>query len=323
LIIQVLENISVVIDEEWSLRLTLRLIETFVEAARLGSFSAAGKALGLSPGSVSQNIKNLEDNLGVRLFERTTRQVRLTPEGERYRSRCAPALEALAEAAELARAERDSLAGTLRITSTTAFGRDEVMPVIADFQRAHPGLTVELRLSDAFVDLVAEGFDLGVRGGILPENEYISRLLVPVTPLLVASPNYLAEAGTPANVAELSSHRLIGMRSNPSAQLFAWEFAGNEGIVRHEFEPAFVVNDPAGLLQAARLGMGVAQVGSNLSLAPIARGELVHLLPQTIVRSRGLYAVYPSRRFVPRKVSLFIGALTAALSDRSDLVAKP
>jgi DNA-binding transcriptional LysR family regulator len=115
---------------------SLRLIETFIEAARLGSFSGAGRALGLSPGSVSQNIKNLEDQLGVRLFERTTRQVRLTPEGERYRSRCAPALEALTEAAEAARADRENLSGTLRITSTTAFGLDEVLAVIAAFQRS-------------------------------------------------------------------------------------------------------------------------------------------------------------------------------------------
>ncbi|MBA3675910.1 MAG: LysR family transcriptional regulator [Sphingosinicella sp.] len=299
--------------------LSLRLIETFVEAARLGSFSAAGRALGLSAGSVSQNVKNLEDALGVRLFERTTRQVRLTREGERYRSRCAPALEALAEAAELARAERESLAGTLRITSTTAFGRDEVLPVIAAFQRAHPELLVELRLSDNFVDLVADGFDLAVRAGVLPENEYISRLLVPVTPLLVASSAYLAQAGTLTSLDDLAKHRLIGMRSNPSAQLFALEIAGPDGVVRREFEPAFVVNDPAGLLQAARLGMGIAQVGSNLARGPVARGDLVHLLPETAVRSRGLYAVYPSRRFVPRKVSLFISSLTAAFSERSDL----
>lgn len=118
--------------------------------------------------------------------------------------------------AEAARADRESLSGVLRVTSTTAFGRDEVMAVIAAFQREHPDLTVELRLSDLFVDLVAEGFDLAVRGGVLPENEYISRLLVPVTPLLVASSDYLAASGCPSAIDDLASHRIIGMRSNPS-----------------------------------------------------------------------------------------------------------
>lgn len=300
--------------------MSLRLIETFIEAARLGSFSGAGRVLGLSPGSVSQNIKNLEDQLGVRLFERTTRQVRLTPEGERYRSRCAPALEALTDAAEAARADRESLSGLLRINSTTAFGRDEVMAVIADFQRGHPDLTVELRLSDLFVDLVAEGFDLAIRGGVLPENEYISRLLLPVTPLLVASPSYLSRSSTPSSLEDLTTHRMIGMRSNPSQQVFGLEVAGADGVVRREFEPTFVVNDPAGLLKAAVLGMGVAQVGSNLSRGPISRGELVHLLPETTVRSRGLYAVYPSRRFVARKVSLFVAAMVDAFEHRHDIV---
>lgn len=287
-----------------------------MEAGRLGSFSAAGKALNLSPGSVSQNIRNLEDQLGVRLFERTTRQVRMTAEGERYRSMVAPALEALHDAAEAARVDRESLSGTLRITSTTAFGRDEIMPIIADFQQKHPELKIELRLSDQFVDLVAEGFDLAVRAGILPENEYIARLLVPVTPMLVASPGYLTRYGMPKSLKELLKHRLIGMRSNPSAQLFAWEFAEKAGgIEQVEIEPQFIVNDPAGLLKAARLGMGICQLGSNLAAPAIATGDLTHLFPETMVRSRGLYAVYPSRRFIPRKVELFIEALTSAFEE--------
>lgn len=300
--------------------MSLRLIETFVEAARLGSFSAASKTLGLSPGSVSQNIRNLEEQLGVRLFERTTRQVRLTPEGERYRSRCAPALEALAEAASTARQDRDSLSGPLRITATTAFGRDELLPLIAQFQGAHPELSVELRLSDQFVDLVAEGFDLAVRAGVLPENEYIARLVLPVTPLMCAAPAYLAKVGVPQSLSALDNHRLIGMRSNPSAQVFAWEFAGPEGIIRREFAPAFVVNDPGGLLRAATLGIGIGQIGSNLAMPAIAAGALIPLLTETAIRSRGIYAVYPSRRFTPRKVSRFVEILVASFSDRHDLI---
>lgn len=293
--------------------MSLRLIETFVEAARLMSFSAAGKALGLSPGSVSQNIKNLEDQLGVRLFERTTRQIRLTAEGERYRSQVAPALEALAEAGEAARMAQQSLSGRLRITSTTAFGRDAVLPVIADFQAAHPDLSIELKLSDGFVDLVAEGFDLAIRGGVLPENEYISRLLVPITPKLVASPEYIASAGEPVSLDALNDHRLIGMLSNPNAQVFAWEFAGRDGgIERRTIEPALIVNDPAGVLRAAQLGMGIAQLGSNLADPEIAAGRLIALFPDRAVRSRGIYAVYPSRRFTPRKVTAFVAALAEA-----------
>jgi DNA-binding transcriptional LysR family regulator len=110
---------------------------------------------------------------------------------------------------------RADLTGTLRITSTTAFGRDEIMPVIAAFQGQHPALTIELRLSDDFADLVAEGFDIAICGGILPDSEYIARLLVPVTPMLCASPDYLERHGLPVMIEALERHRLVGMRSNP------------------------------------------------------------------------------------------------------------
>ncbi len=137
-----------------------------------------------------------------------------------------------------------------------------------------------------------------------------------MTLLLVAAPTYLLRCVKPTSINDLARHRLVVMRSNTSAQLFAWEFAGKGGSVeRLEITPHFIVNDPAGLLKAALLGMGICQLGSNLALPPIIAGQLVQLLPETMVRSRGLYAAYLSRRFTPRKVTLLVQALTEAFAQ--------
>lgn len=300
----------------------LRLIETFIQAARRESFSAAAKALRVSPGAVSQNIKSLEEQLQTRLFTRTTRQVKLTPEGERFLQRCAPAVEALETAAKEIQQEREAFRGRLRITSTTAFGRDEILPLIASFQAEHPELEIELSLSDGFVDLVAEEFDLAIRGGILPDSDYIARLLVPVTPLVCASPDYLDRHGAPQSVEDLKGHRLIGMRSNPSQRVFAWEFTGStSGDTRRvEIAPTAIMNDPASAARAAAVGMGITQVGSNVALPLIKAGKLSVLFPETAIQSRGLYAVYPSKRFAPKKLTAFVDHLVEAFAHRADLV---
>lgn len=300
----------------------LRLIETFIQAARRESFSAAAKALRVSPGAVSQNIKSLEDQLQTRLFTRTTRQVKLTPEGQRFLLRCAPAVEALEAAAGAIQEEREAFQGRLRITSTTAFGRSEILPLIASFQNEHPELQIELSLSDGFVDLVAEEFDLAIRGGVLPDSEYIARLLLPVTPLVCGSPSYLDAHGRPGTIAEIAKHRTVGMRSNPSQRVFAWEFASKKkGQTQTvEIRPSAILNDPESTAKAAVLGMGLAQVGSNVVLPLVREGKLEIVLDDHALQTRGLYAVYPSKRFAPIKLRAFVDHLVQALSERSDIV---
>ncbi len=300
----------------------LRLIETFIQAARRESFSGAAKAIGVSPGAVSQNIKALEDRLATRLFTRTTRQVKLTPEGQRFLQRCAPAVEALNEAAITLQEDRAAYRGTLRVTSTTAFGREHVLPALTTFQEMHPELSVELSLTDGFVDLVAEEFDLAIRAGILPDSDYIARLLLPITPMVIAAPQYLDAHGVPETIEDIQNHKLVGMRSNPSQRVFDWEFLGEggSGVERLSINPTIVVNDPAALAQALAAGAGIGQVGSNLAVPLVRSGAAVHLFADRTVQSRGLYAVYPSKRYAPAKLTGFIEHLAQSLSERADLV---
>lgn len=246
----------------------------------------------------------------------------MTPEGQRFLQRCAPAVEALSDAATALQEDHAAFRGTLRVTSTTAFGRAHVLPALARFQELHPELTVELSLTDGFVDLVAEEFDLAIRAGILPDSDYIARLLLPVTPMVCASPEYLQKTGTPETIDALTPHRLIGMRSNPSQRVFAWEFAETEAqeTRRLEIAPCIVVNDPEALAIAVADGSGIGQLGSNLALPLIAAGKAVHLFFTETVQSRGIYAVYPTKRYAPLKLTGFIEYLTETLAHRPELV---
>jgi LysR family transcriptional regulator, regulator for bpeEF and oprC len=297
----------------------LRLIETFVEAARRQSFSGAAKALEISPAAVSQNVKSLEDQLRARLFTRTTRSVKLTAEGARYFQRIEPALHALNSAAGALAEERDDMRGLVRVSSTTAFGRAEVLPLLKTFMHLNPGVTVDLSLADQFVDLVSEGFDFAVRGGVLPENDYISRLLLPVTMMVVASPDYAAEHGLPKRIEEIAAHKCVGMRSNPSQRVLTWEFKQGKLPLKLDIEAYLVVNDPQAVALAAAHGLGLAQVGSNIALPLIRSGALITTLESYWITTRGLYAVYPTRRYLPKRVSGLINFLVESFSQRTDL----
>lgn len=301
----------------------LRLIETFVEAARRQSFSAAARTLQISPAAVSQNIKSLEDRLGARLFTRTTRSVRLTPEGQRYFQRIEPAMQALGSAADALAEERDEMQGWVRISSTTAFGRSEVIPLVEAYMREHPRVLVDLSLSDQFVDLVAEGYDFAVRGGVLPVNDYVSRLLLPVTPLVVASPSYAKVVDLPQRIEDIANHRCVAMRSNPTQKVFAWEFQRGRLPIQVDIDACFVVNDPQAAADAAAAGIGLAQVGSNVVLPMVRSQRLIVALQQHATASRGIYAVYPTRRYLPKRVSRLIDFMATRLAERADLIPEP
>jgi len=292
----------------------LRLLNTFVQAARLESFTDAGRVLQISPAAVSQNIKSLENELAVRLFTRTTRKVRLTHEGKSFLNRCQPALDALDEAVSMASDEGTNISGTIRISSTTAFGRSHVIPIISDFIAHHPGVHIELQLTDGFVDLVSEEVDMAIRAGVLPENEYVSRLLLPVTPIACASPEYFARHGKPEKPADLKRHSCIGMISNQTKRVFEWEFKSGSRMVKQKINPILTVNDPEAMALAVLNGSGIGQLGTNLALTYLKEGKLETVLEDYAVSSRGIYLVYPTRRYVTSRVRLFMDYLIERLA---------
>lgn len=281
-------------------------LEIFARVVSAGSLSAAGREMGLSPAVVSKRLRKLEDRLGTRLLQRTTRQIALTEAGQGFYERIVAVLAAVEEAEAFVSRRSAQARGTLKISAPTSFGRMHVAPHLTAFMEAHPDLSINLVLSDEFVDIVADGFDLAIRIAELPDSSLVARRLAPVERLLVAAPAYLDKHGMPKSVDDLDNHLCL-----PPHNGDMWRLEGPDGETV-SLRPAgpLSTNSSEVLREAVIAGTGIAMRSTWDIGAELARGELVHVLPQwRASRHIGLHAVYPSRRFLPVKVRLFIDYL--------------
>lgn len=306
-------------------------LEIFARVVSAGSLSAAGRELGLSPAVVSKRLKKLEDRLGTRLLQRTTRQLALTEAGQGFFERVVAVIAGIEEAEAFVMRRSMQPRGTLRISAPTSFGRMHVAPHLGAFMGENPDLSISLVLSDEFVDIVGEGFDLAIRIAELSDSSLVARRLAPVDRFLVASPAYLARHGMPRSLDELGRHVCLPAHNNEP-----WRLEGPDGPVVLRPDGPLQTNSSEVLREAALAGLGIA-LRSTWDVGPeLAAGRLVRVLPEwRASRNVAVHAVYPSRRFLPAKVRLFIdflaglygpvpywerpaGAPPAAGSDRVD-----
>ncbi len=280
-------------------------MEIFARVVTTGSMSAAARDLGLSPAVVSKRLGRLEDRLGTRLLQRTTRKIALTEDGQGYYERVQAILSDIEEAeAFLARRAEDAR-GTLKISAPTSFGRMHIAPYLVPFMKANPGLTVNMQLSDEMVDIVGDGYDLAIRIGELSDSTLVARRLAPVHRILVAAPSYIAERGMPRTIEDLDNHVCLAAHNNDP-----WRLEGPQGAVVYRPTGPLQTNSSELVREAVLAGLGIAQ-RSTWDIGPdLAAGRLVRVLPDyTASRNVALYAVYPSRQFLPAKVRLFIDYL--------------
>ncbi len=290
---------------------SLQQIAAFAETAKHGSFATAARETGQAPSTLAKAVARLEAQLGVKLFHRTTRQVSLTPDGERLFQRCRRLLAEVDELQSEAAGVRESPTGTLRVDLPIVLGKRLVLPVLADLARRHPGLALDLRLHDAYADLVKEGIDVAVRVGELKDSSLVARRLGSQAMVLVASPAYLQARGTPRRLDQLAGHDALVFRMPSTGKDRSWVFRRRGQPV--ELQPAsrIRVSDGEGLVQAALLGMGVAQLPDYFVREEIARGDLVALLPNLAPAPLPISIVYPGARLVPLRVRVLIDALLA------------
>ncbi|GAB4175930.1 MAG: LysR family transcriptional regulator [Thalassobaculales bacterium] len=282
-------------------------LAVFARVVELESFTAAAERLGLSKASVSKQVARLEQRLGARLLNRTTRRLSLTEAGSVFFDHCKRIL-AEAEAAEEAVGQlRASPRGLLRVNAGVSFAARHMGPVIKDFLVAHPGVTIELTVADRFVDLVEEGYDLAVRIGRMAETSLIARRLSPIRPMIVASPAYLARRGRPAEPQDLAGHEVIGYAYQPSGDVLRLRGPGGEAAVRSSGR--LKVNNGEVMLAAAEAGMGVAVLPSFISGDALRAGTLERVLPGWSMEPSILYAVYPPARPAPGKTRAFVDHL--------------
>ncbi|MDQ0419604.1 DNA-binding transcriptional LysR family regulator [Peteryoungia aggregata LMG 23059] len=280
-------------------------LEVFVRVIAAGSMSTAARDLGLSPAVVSKRIKRLEDKLGTRLLQRTTRQISLTEAGQGFHERVLTVLGGLEEAEAFASGRSSEVNGTLKISASTSFGRMHVAPHLKPFMEAHPDLAIHLVLSDEFTDIVGGGFDLAIRIAELNDSSLVARRLAPVRRVLCASPDYLAEHGTPSTLDDLKKHRCLPAHNHES-----WRLEGPNGPVTLRPEGMLITNSSEVIREAVIAGLGIALRSTWDIGAELKSGKLVQVLPQyESSRNVALSAVYPSRQFLPAKVRLFIDYL--------------
>ncbi|MHA3915794.1 LysR family transcriptional regulator [Halovulum sp. GXIMD14793] len=286
-------------------------MQAFVSVVDQGGFTEAARKMGISKSAVSKHVASLEERLGARLLNRTTRRVSPTEIGLAYYDRVNSVLQAATEADDMVGTMQDNPKGSLRVSVPVSFGISQLSGLINGFLEANPEVDINLVLDDRFVELVAEGFDLAIRIGHLQDSSLKARKLAETRTVLVASPAYLARQGTPARLNDLTNHQLLHY-SNLSTGNF-WRLRTLSGEEQHiRVGGRLTANNAEALMQAAEDGLGIAQLPGFILGDAISTGRLVEVLPELAVDRLGIYAVYPPGRFVQPKLRAFIDHLVAA-----------
>jgi len=281
-------------------------MQVFSRVAALGSLSAAARALGMSQTMATKHIAAIEERLGVRLLLRTTRKLTLTEAGRRYLESVERILSEVEEAEATAAAERVEARGTLRVNAPLSFGVREIAPVMADFTRQHPAVVVDLGLSDRFVDLVEEGWDLAIRIGRMQDSSMVARRLAPCRMVVCASPDYLAEHGRPTTVRDLAGHNCLSYTLSRMQSGGRWLF-GPDARVSVPVSGNLRASNGDALVAAALAGQGLIYEPTFLVSDALRDGGLVTVeLNEPFIELPGIYAVHPANRLPPAKVRAFV-----------------
>lgn len=287
-------------------------LRAFVAVAEQGSFSRAAEQLGLSPSSLSQTIRTLEERLGVRLLHRTTRSVALTEAGERLLNRVRPALSELDAAVADVGHFRDRPAGIVRVRCLRLAFRTHVEPVLAAFHEAYPEVTLDILVDDTIVDLVASGFDVGFTLGEVLEKDIIGvRLGHDLRQIAVASPEYIARFGQPQTPKDLHSHRCVRWRWPGRTMPYAWEFFKDGAWFEVEVDGPLIVSEQAMAVQAALKGIGIAFWVEHELRPLIEVGRLIPLLEDWSAPFPGFHICYPQQRHMAPALRAFIDFVKA------------
>ncbi len=291
----------------------LQSLVAFAESAKRGSFAGAARELGLSPSAVAKSVARLEDDLGVRLFHRTTRKVALTSEGHELHRRCRVIVDEFEALRDVAAGARGAPSGTLRINVPITYGKRIVLPKLAALRRRHPGITLDVSFSDRYADIVSEGLDAAIRVGHLADSSLVARRIGEQRLAVVASPRYLRKHDEPSHPSQLASHACMVFRMPTTGRPRAWQFV--DGRRRLEWLPdaPVIMNDGEGLVAAAVEGIGLTQVPDYLATEEVRAGRLKTVLEDFQPPPLPISVVYPSaRRVTPRLRALLDSLATAA-----------
>ncbi len=286
-------------------------IRVFVAAVETGSFSGAASRLGISPKLASKYMGELEERLGTRLLQRTTRRLGMTAAGERLLARAPDWLAELDEMVGDLRETGRGLSGTLRVSAPVTFGETLVRPLLLRFRALHPDLTIDLRLSDRFVDLATEGVDVAIRMGRLEDSALIARKLGTGRLLLVAAPDYLDRSGRPESLSDLTHH--VCIRDTNMRGDGAWPLSLGDAAHRICVSGPFLVNSARVTRDLAVEGAGIALCPDYIVRDDLASGQLEHVLPEARGPQLDIHAVHLAQRRLARRTRAFLDYIAAQL----------
>jgi len=297
--------------------LQLGSIEQFCKAAETGGFTSAAESLGLTPAAVSRSISRLEEHLGVRLFLRTTRAVKLTPAGELYWKECRVALEQIAEAERAITGAQTVPSGPLRISVSAAYGTFRLLPLMPKFTELYPQIDIEISISDKIIDFVEEGFDIAIRLGIPQDSRLVAFKLEDAMLGVFGTPGYLAKKGAPRDIDDLAAHDCIQYISPNTGRPLQWLFTDQDGIQLEKpiISRMRVQNDALGAVAWVNAGGGLYQTYQFAVGDSVRRGDLVEVLQKFGGRSRPFSILYPQNRHLSARVRAFVDFLRSAVKS--------
>ncbi len=290
---------------------TLDDMRMLVEVVDRGAFTEAARRLGMSKQLVSRRIMALEDRLGVQLLTRTTRRLTPTEAGREYAERARRILADVAEADMIVGGRNPEPRGLLRVSAPLSFGISHLSPILTGFKSVHPAVEIDVDLSDRPVDLVAEGYDVAVRIGVLKDSSLIARKLMEVRFAVCGSPDYLRRRGVPQTLADLKDHECLAYRHSAG---LAWTFGSADRIESEAVSGSFRANNGEVLRDAAIAGLGLAQLPTFIVSGPLADGSLIRVLDAAPMPTGAVYAVHPAHRQRSVTVRAFTDYLVAALA---------
>ena len=282
---------------------TLRALRLFVRTIELGSLSAAAREVGTTQPTVSKLLAQLEEDLAVRLFERSTRGLSPTEQGQQFHRDSKLVLEQYDAAVSAVQGMTGKPSGLLRVNAPVALGQYRLNAIVQQFLAAHPAIEIELILNDRFVDMVGEGVDIAFRLGGVPPPDAVGRRLATIPRMLVAAPGYLAGRGTPVTPQDLSAHDFVRFAWTPGSTL---ALSRNGEGVQVAAACRYRVNNALAIREALALGSGIGVCPEWLVRDLLDSGALVRVLPDWSASPQDLYLLYPSRRFQPLRARLFI-----------------
>jgi DNA-binding transcriptional LysR family regulator len=278
----------------------LNRISTFVRVVEAGSFTAAARELGVPPSSASRAVANLEEELGVRLLHRTTRRLSLTDGGQHFFQRMRTVIAETEDATRAVTGFASDPRGVVRITAPPDLGAHQLPPIVARLLRRHPGLVIELKLTNLVVDLVGEGIDLAIRAGVLEDSTLVARKVAHSELQVFAAPSYVETRGRPRRPADLVRHDCLTYGGRKGR--LPWRLTGPRGEELVAVSGPIVCDDMVFLREAVLAGLGLALLPVEITTSAVTAGRLVRVLPRHNYPGGGLYLVWPSARLVPAAV---------------------